>query len=231
MERKLFDLKEAIDYFPKILFHLNITLLIVLSAVIIGSFIGCILALFRLYKVTVLNQLSIIYISFIRGTPIIVQMFVVFYGLPILLNIFGININKWDKLYFVIITYGLNVAAFLAEIFRASILSVPIEQAEAAYSVGLTSIQAFYRIVIPQAIITALPSLGTILVSLLQDTAIAFQLGVVDVMGEITVIGANTKRTMEGYVDAAIIFFVLAIILEKSFSTLEKRLIVKKHKL
>lgn len=227
---KLFDINAVFDYFPKILAHLNITLIIVIASVIIGTILGVILAIFRLYKVPILNQFAILYISFIRGTPIIVQMFLVFYGLPMLLNGIGIDINRWDKLYFVIVTYGLNAAAFLAEIFRASISSVPIGQTEAAYSVGLTTIQAFYRVVAPQAIITALPSVGTTLVGLLQDTSIAFTLGILDVMGEVQAIGANTRRTMEGYVDAAIIFLVLAVILEKSFSMVEKKLFIKKYR-
>jgi len=226
---KLFDINAMFQYFPKILAHLNVTLLIVGFSVVIGALLGIILAVVRLYKIPVLNQISIFYISFIRGTPIIVQMFIVFYGLPILLNLIDIDINRWDKLYFVIVTYGLNSAAFLAEIFRAAISSVPIGQTEAGHSVGLTSFQTFTRIIVPQSIITALPSLGTTLIGLLQDTSIAFTLGIIDVMGEVQAIAANTRRTMEGYVDAAIIFLVLATLLEKAFSSIEKRLLIKKH--
>lgn len=227
---KLFDVNAVFDYFPRILSHLNVTLLIVITSIIIGSIIGVILAQFRLNKVPVLNQISIVYISFVRGTPIIVQMFIVFYGLPMLLNLVGIDINRWDKIYFVIVTYGLNAGAFLAEIFRSAIASVPVGQAEAAYSIGLNNAQTFTRVVAPQAVITAIPSLGTMLVGLLQDTSIAFQLGVIDVMGEVQAIGADTKRSMEGYVDAAIIFLVLAIALEKLFGRLEKGLLIKKHR-
>lgn len=226
---KLFDVNAMFQYFPKILGHLNVTLLIVGLSVVIGALLGIVLAVVRLYKIPVLNQISILYISFIRGTPIIVQMFIVFYGLPILLNLIDIDINRWDKLYFVIVTYGLNSAAFLAEIFRSSISSVPIGQTEAGHSVGLTSFQTFTRIIVPQSVITALPSLGTTLIGLLQDTSIAFTLGIIDVMGEVQAIAANTRRTMEGYVDAAIIFLVLATLLEKAFSYIEKRLLIKKH--
>lgn len=228
MQGNIFDFKTAVKYFPKLLEHLNVTLLIVISSMVIGSIIGIILVVFRIYKIAILNQLAIIYISFMRGTPIIVQMFLIFYGLPFLLSFFGININRWEKMYFIIITYGLNVAALLAEVFRSSISSIPRGQVEAAYSVGLTSFQAFTRIVVPQAIISALPSMATVLVSLLQDTAIASQLGVIDVMGEINVLGANTKRTIEGYVDAAIIFLVISFVIEFVFSKVEKKLIIKR---
>ncbi len=110
---KLFDVNAMFQYFPKILVHLNVTLIIVAFSVVIGMVLGIILAVFRLYNIPVLNQISIFYISFVRGTPIIVQLFIVFYGLPMLLNLINIDINRWDKLYFVIVTYGLNSAAFL----------------------------------------------------------------------------------------------------------------------
>lgn len=223
-----FNINLVFKYLPQLLSRLHITLLIVLSATIIGLIFGIILALFRVYKVPVLNQISIVYISFMRGTPILVQMFIVFYGLPMLLMKIGININRWDKLYFVIITYGLNAAAFKAEMIRAAIVNIPIGQVEAAYSVGMTKLQAFSRIIAPQSVIIILPTLGITLVGLLQDTSLAFTLGIIDVMGKVNSIAANTYRSLEGYVSAAIIFFILSILLEQLFSRLEKKLHIKK---
>lgn len=227
---QLFDIDAALDYFPIIVSRLDTTLWIVVASVAIGVAFGVVLAMCRLYQIPVLNQLAIVYVSFIRGTPVIVQMFLFYYGLPMLLDIIGIDINRWDKMIFVIMCYGFNTAAFFSEIFRASISSVAIGQAEAAYSVGLTKLQAFFRIIAPQAVITAIPSLGTMLVVLLQDTSLAFTFGILDVMGQVQAIGANTRRYMEGYVDAAIIFLILAVILEKGFGTLEKRLVIQKSK-
>jgi len=223
-----FNINLIIQYLPQLLSRLHITLFIVLSATVIGLFFGIILALFRVYKVPLLNQISIVYISFMRGTPILVQMFIVFYGLPMLLMKIGININRWDKLYFVIITYGLNAAAFKAEMIRAAISNIPAGQVEAAYSVGMTRLQAFSRIIAPQSVIIILPTLGITLVALLQDTSLAFTLGIIDVMGKVNAIAANTYRSIEGYVSAAIIFFVLSILLEQLFSRIEKKLHIQK---
>lgn len=223
-----FNINLIFQYIPQLLSRLHITLLIVLSATVIGLGFGIILALFRVYKVPVLNQISIVYISFMRGTPILVQMFIVYYGLPMLLMKIGININRWDKLYFVIITYGLNAAAFKAEMIRAAIVNIPIGQVEAAYSVGMTKLQAFTRIIAPQSVIIILPTLGITLVGLLQDTSLAFTLGIIDVMGKVNAIAANTYRSLEGYVSAAIIFFILSILLEQLFSRLEKKLHIQK---
>lgn len=219
----LFSLQRVIDYFPKILSRLPVTLLITVLATAIGMLLGIVLAFIRLYKVPGLNQLSAVFISFIRGTPVIVQMFVVYYGLPTLLLAVGVDINRWDKLYFVIITYGLNASAFMAEIFRASITSVSAGQSEAAYSVGLTRLQGFCRIVAPQAVKIALPSFGTSLVGLLQDTSIAFSLGIIDVMGKVNSISANTYHSLEGYVCAATIFVAFSLLIERSFTVLGRR--------
>jgi L-cystine transport system permease protein len=223
-----FDGKLVFEYLPQLLSRLHITLLLVFTATIVGMILGSVLALIRLHKILILNQIVAIYISFIRGTPIIVQMFIVYYGLPAILMNFGININRWDKLIFVIITYGLNTAAFMSEIIRSAITSVPIGQSEAAYSVGLTKIQTFYRIVGPQALKTALPSISTTIVGILQDSAIAFSLGIVDVMGEVQVLGARTYHTIEGYVAAGIIFFILGVIVEKVSGLIERKSLLSK---
>jgi amine acid ABC transporter, permease protein, 3-TM region, His/Glu/Gln/Arg/opine family len=221
---QLFDVKLIFEYFPKLLSRLHVTLLIVIAATILGVFFGTVLALFRLGKTPLLNQISAIYISFMRGTPIIVQMFIVYYGLPLVLLMIHVDINHWDKLIFIIITYGLNMAAFMAEIIRAAIIGVPIGQSEAAYAVGMSRLQTFRRIVAPQALLIALPSLGMNMVGLLQNTSVAFSLGIIDVIGKARVIGANTYHTLEGYVGAAVIFLTLCILMEYGFSNIEKKL-------
>ncbi len=221
---QLFDIKLVFEYFPKLLSRLHITLLIVFAATILGVILGTVLALFRLSKTPVIDQISAIYISFMRGTPIIVQMFIVYYGLPLALLMIHVDINHWDKLIFIIITYGLNMAAFMAEIIRAAIIGIPIGQTEAAYAVGMSRLQTFRRIVAPQALLIALPSLGMNMVGLLQNTSIAFSLGIIDVIGKARVIGASTYHTLEGYVGAAVIFLTLCILMEYGFSNIEKKL-------
>jgi len=224
----LFDSKLIFEYLPSILARIHITLFIVLLATIVGVLLGTFIALARIYKIPVINQLTLIYISFVRGTPIIVQLFIVYYGFPVILIGIGININRWDKLNFVLVTYALNCAAFMAEIIRASIISVPIGQTEAAYSIGMTRWQTFYRVIAPQAIVTSLPSLGTSIVGLLQDTSLAFTLGIIDMMGQAQAIGARTLHTIEGYIGATIIFIVLSVLLEEVFSLIEKKVTFEK---
>lgn len=218
-----FDIKLVFEYFPHIVERIHITLLIVVLATIFGLIFGTVIAICRIYKIFILNQIATIYISFIRGTPIIVQMFIVYYGLPLILLNLGIDINDVDKLMFIVITFGLSDAVYFSEIIRSAITSVNAGQAEAAYSVGMTKIQTFLRILAPQAIAIAIPGVETNIVALLHNTAIAFSLGIIDMMGEVQAIGARTYHLLEGYVDAGLVFIVLSALIEKFFSVIEKK--------
>jgi len=210
-------------FLPRVLSALPTTLLIVGVATVLGLILGLLLAFARLENIPFLKQVCAIFVSYIRGTPILVQMFIVYYALPMLLLGVGIDITRWEKLYFIFITYGLNTGAYFSEIIRASILSVPRSQKDAAAAVGLTKVQAYYRIIIPQSAVIAIPSLGTSVISLLQDTSLAFSLGIMDVIGKVRSLGALTTRVLEGYIDAALVFVALTIILEKCFGYLETK--------
>lgn len=222
---ELFQWKYVIKYFPKLLEVLPTTLGLVFGATIIGTVIGFLIAFARIERVPVLNQLATIFASFIRDTPVLVQLFLVYYAVPVLFQrVFGIDVNGWDKLIFVFIAFGLNAAAFFSEIFRSAVQSVPNSQRDAARAIGMTKRQMYQRIILPQTIRVLIPTYGTMLVGLLQDTAVAFTLGVIDVIGKVRQLGTFYYHTLEGYFDAAIIFIILSIIIEKLFTYLDKRL-------
>jgi L-cystine transport system permease protein len=124
-------------------------------------------------------------------------------------------------MFYLYVTYGLNTAAFQSETFRAAILSVPEHQMEAALASGLSKKQAYLKIILPQAIKVAIPSFGTATISLLQDTSLAFTIGVLDVIGRAKALGAVTMHLFEGYVDAALIFVVCSICLALCFRYIE----------
>lgn len=223
--RGFFSFERLLEYFPIILRGFPYTLNIVLVATVAGVLLGTVLAFIRIYKIPLLNQAVQVYVSFIRGTPMIVQLFIVMYGLPVLVqNITGINIARWDTMFFVLVTYSLNESAFLSEHIRAAIQSVPEGQAEAGYSVGLNGTQTFFRIVMPQAFRVALPGLGSNFVYLFQGTSLAFLVGVVDIMGSVNTIGTRTSHYIEGYTVAAIIFVTISFVLERVFLRINKKL-------
>jgi L-cystine transport system permease protein len=191
---------------------------------ILGLLVGILITFFRVEKVPILNQISIVFVSFIRGTPILVQLFVVYYGLPALMKVFGINIMRMDKLIFIFITYALNSGAFLSENFRSAILSIPKSQWDAAASIGLNKFQIYTRVIIPQCIVIVIPSVGTHLSSLLQDTSLAFTIGVIDIIGKISSMSSLLGHSLEGYLVAAIIFIVLSFVIERTFAYIERRM-------
>ncbi|MDF2633368.1 MAG: tcyL [Pelosinus sp.] len=223
----IFLLSLFIDCFPKLLSRLHITLYIVVIALLFGMLLGTYIAVVRLYKVPVLSQLATAYVSFIRGIPILVLLYIVYIGLPLVIGAFGVNINRWDTMIFVMIAYVVNTAAFLSEIIRSAVAGVDLGQTEAAYSVGMTRLQTFRRIIAPQAIQIGIPALGNTIVSLLKDTSLAYTLGVIDVIGVIKAISSNTYRSLEAYAAAAFIFFILSSILEQCFNIISRKLGIK----
>lgn len=222
MTGDFFSFQRVIEYFPKVLSKLPVTINIVLVSITIALVLGTLLALIHIKKIPVLRQLAAIYVSFVRGTPILVQLFLVYYGIPLLIVwIAGSNLtSNWNKLIFVYIAYGLNEAGFLSEHIRAAIQSVPAGQMEAGYSVGLSGSQTFFRIVFPQAFRVLLPGFSAMLVGLLPATSLAYMLGVIDIMGKVKAIGTVTFHTLEGYFCAAVIFVIASFVLERVFAYL-----------
>jgi L-cystine transport system permease protein len=217
-----FEWKYVVEYFPKILQALPTTLMVVFVAASTGLVIGALLALARIERIPVLSQFGAALVSFIRGTPIFIQMFVVYYGLPMALLHVGINIMRAEKIIFVFITYGLNAGGFFSEIIRSAVLSVPREQWDAAMAIGHPKYQTYLRIIIPQSVVTAIPSMGVTMTGLFQDTSLTFAMGVVDVIGKARSLGIHTTHTLEGYFVAALIFVVFAALIERLFVFLEQ---------
>lgn len=221
----LFDVERFTKVITQLIPYFGITIQIVLVAVAAGSLLGLLVALLRINKVPVINQILSVYISFMRGTPMIIQMLLIYYALPSLLwETVGIDIGYWQKLTFVELTFVLNEGAFLGEIFRSAIQAVPYDQTEAGYSVGLTGSQTFLRIVLPQAIRIALPAYGVDVIGIFHNTSIAFMLGVVDMIGRAESIKSATGHGLEAYVFVALVYMVISLLLKLFFNKLDGRL-------
>ncbi|ATW84728.1 amino acid ABC transporter permease [Weizmannia coagulans] len=219
-----FEWHMVVNFIPTLLKYLPLTLYILGVSLICGFIWGIIVALPKVYKIPVLQQLSSIYISFFRGTPIMVQLFVVFYAIPALTAAVGIDTSKMDPLYAAIATYALSSAASIAEIIRAGINSVDKGQAEAAYSIGLTGRQTFFRIVLPQALVQAAPNFWSLIIGFLKDTSLAFSIGVMDMSGRGQTLITSSNHSLEVYISLAIIYYLTAIVLEKIFAFVEKHI-------
>lgn len=219
-----FTLQDWIDLFGQTLDKLPITLLMLILSLIFSLILSIVVAVIRIQKVPVLYQISTVYLSFTRATPLLVQLFLVYYGLPQVLLLLNININGFDPFFFAVLALTLHTASYLAEVIRAAYLAVGKHQLEAAYSVGMTYFQALRRIILPQALVIALPNLGNNTIELLKDTSLAFTIGIIDIMGQVRIILGNNHGMgmFQIYVVISIVYWVTCLIIELIVHNLER---------
>nr|WP_106783445.1 amino acid ABC transporter permease [Lysinibacillus timonensis] len=222
---KYFDINYLWTALPQLLPFLWITLFVAALAVIFGTLLGLIIASFKLSKNRFLRFLANSYITTMRCTPSIVLLFLIYYGIPAFADYFlGIYLQDVHTGVFVVITFSLQFAAMMAEVIRSAYLAIDKGQYEAAVSVGLTPFQAYRRIIFPQAFVVALPNFGNGLISVLQEGALAYTIGFIDIVGKANLIIANNynTHTLEIYIALAVFYWVLSIGIEKFFTMLEK---------
>ena len=220
-----FSWERLTNNFPILIARLPITFEIVAVSFSLGFVLALLIATARIKKIPILNQILTVFISFERGTPLLVQMLVVYYALPIVLySVFGIDSRRWEKVIFVDLALILNQGVFLGEIFRGAILSIPKGQREAALASGMTDSSAFIKIVLPQAFRVALPSTGLTLILLFQETSLVFMIGVIDIIGRASSLGATTGHSLESYIIIAAVFVSINFILTSIRSKIEKSL-------
>ena len=220
-----FDISYVFEYLVKLLPTLKVTLFIVVSSIVIGLVASFIVALPQLYKIPILRRFSQVYLSFFRGTPILIQLFLFYYGLPEILKLVHVDVAKVPALYFVILTYALHSGAYMAEMIRAAVGAVDRGQVEAAYSVGMTGFQAFTRIVLPQAMAISVPVFANLVIANLKDTSLAFSLGIMELTGKSQTLAVMSRHFVETYISLAIIYFIISFGLEKLFHLIEHKLL------
>ncbi|GIP24203.1 amino acid ABC transporter permease [Paenibacillus sp. J22TS3] len=219
-----FDIVYVFDFIPKLLAYVQITLLIVAGSVGFGLIAGFLWALPRMYNVPVLKHLAALCVSFFRGTPVLILLFLIYYGVPEVLKLVSIDVTRVPVLAFVILTYALNSGAYICEIIRGAVAAVDRGQMEAAYSVGMTKVQAFRRIMLPQALAVSVPNFANKVLANLKETSLAYTLGTMDISGKAQTLGSTTMHFFETYIALSLIYFVIAMILEQLFLLAERRL-------
>ena len=229
---KFFDLAYFARALPQLLSKLHITLLVAFISYALALLLGLFTAIVKIYKVPILRHLASAYISIIRGTPVMVQLFVVCFGVPKIIYYFKLkygiflsfNMNSISPIYYAVLALSLNFGAYMAESIRATLEAVGVGQAEAALSVGMTYRQAMLRIIIPQAIVIAMPVVQNGLINAIIESSFVFAVGVVDVMGEAAIIGAREMAYIEVYVAAAVIYYIICRLCEGGFTYAEKNM-------
>jgi len=227
MNYRPFDPSFLLQSIPALLPYLQITLFVGISSIVFGSIFGILLAKAKLSSIGPLRWLAQGYTYVMRCTPSIVLLFIVFYGLPKLVDgLFNYQIDDWDRSVFAIITFVLLFGAYVSEVFRSAYLAVPRGQYEAAVSIGLTPLQAVIQVVIPQAMIIALPNFGNSVINLLKEGALAYTIGLIDLIGKGNLIISQNfgAYAIEIYLACMFIYWVMALLIEKVFFIIEKRL-------
>lgn len=215
------------DYYMFFLEGAKITILLAIITIIFGVVFGVLLALMRISNNSVLKAISATYVEFIRGTPIMVQLFIVYYGLSKMgihfpeIPVLGSN---FSDLMAGAIALSINSAAYVAEIIRAGIQAVDKGQMEAARSLGLNYSMSMKAIVLPQAIKNILPALGNEFIAIIKESSIVSIIGIHELMYNTDTVRGNTFKPFEPLIITAIVYFVITFTLSNIVRALERRL-------
>lgn len=230
------DFKFIVSTFKDIIIRgLPVSFEVVIFTLLISLPIGFLIGILRYKKVKVINEILVVIMSFFKGTPLIILIFLFYDAMPSLLNSmaknFGWSINFFNinvMIMAVVICCSFEIA-MLAEVFRSALDAVDKGQLEAAHTVGLSTFQAYIHIIIPQALVSALPNLSNEVVNLLKGTSLVFYMGVQDIMGVAKADSGAGYQYIEAYFDVFVVYVVLCFIIQKLFLLLEKRLSRYEH--
>lgn len=216
--------------FVALLEVIPVTLAITFVSVGCGFVIGLIVALSNQYNIPVLKQLSVAYVTFIRGTPMLTHLLLIYAGLPLLIDYVAVSLNLPIKsaqipmIFFAYVSFSITAGAYMSEVIRSGLLAVNRGQLEAAFSVGMTYTQAMKRIILPQALAASIPNLSNMFIGMLHGSTLAFTVSVVEINAKAQIIATTNWKFFEAYLAAAIIFWILTIIIERITAVIEKKL-------
>jgi len=230
---QLFSWRSVFDALPKIIEKLPTTLLLTLGGALFGLVLALIFAIVKINRVKILYPIQALFVSFLRGTPVLVQLMLTYYGIPLVLKAInmrfgtGFNINAIPASVFAIVAFSFNEAAYASETIRAAILSVSAGEIEAARSLGMTNAQVYRRVIIPNAAVVATPTLINSLIGLTKGTSLAFSAGVVEVFAQAQILGGADYRYFERFISVALVYWAVNIIIEQIGRFIERKMAIK----
>ena len=216
MNERLWNI--LVDSFPKLLrYGVEVTIPLTILSFLLALVVAVIVALIQYANVKVLRQLCRFYIWIIRGTPLLVQLYLVFYGLPSV----GVVIDAFPA---AVLVLGFNEAAYMAETMRGALESVSRGQMEAGYCVGMNYVQIMLHVVLPQAFRTAFPALGNSMIAMLKETSMAATITVMEMFRQAQVINGRVYESLALYGEVAVIYLIFCTVLSWVQRFGEKRL-------
>jgi His/Glu/Gln/Arg/opine family amino acid ABC transporter permease subunit len=202
-------------YIPALIRALPATFSLLIFSVLIALVLGFFLTWAKIGKNKFFKVISSVFISFMRGTPMMIQILLIFILIPIIAYQHGLDTSSWNPQLYAITAFGLNEAAFFAEIFRSAYLSLDYGQLEAAESLGMSRVQVFRRVILPQGAASALPNTTNMTLELMKNTSIASVIGVYDILGKATQLAKNNygRGQFQLYIEVAMIFWIIGLII------------------
>lgn len=208
------------DALPALLLGATVTLQLTAISVLLGMIAGSLIGIARISPSPLLSLAARVYIDFFRGTPLLVQIFMIYFGLPALAAGLGFRFS-FSQLAAAVTALSLNSAAYIAEIVRGAIQSIELGQREASQSLGLGPVQTMRYVVFPQAFRRMLPPLGNEFITLLKDTSLVAVIGFEELFRRGQLIVAQNYRSFEIYISVALVYLVLTLLSSQAFSFLE----------
>ena len=212
-----FDMNLVVNSFPLLLVGAGVTIQITVLSTAIGFVIGLIVGVARISNLRVLRMLAEVYVEFFRGTPLLVQIFLFYFALPVITG------QRIDPFIAAISACGINSGAYVAEIFRAGIQSIDEGQMEAGRSLGMTWLQTMRYIIVPQAFKRVIPPLGNEFIAMLKDSSLVSVIGFEELTRRGQLIIAKTYGSFEIWMSVAVIYLVMTLTISRFVAYLERR--------
>lgn len=215
-----FDVDYTLGIFEVLFKYIDVTISLALISTFFALILAILIALIKTYNIKILSPLCDLYISFFRGTPLLVQLFLLYYGLPQVVPILS-NIDAYTAS---IMGLSLHFSAYMAESIRGAISSIDKGQDEAACCLGMSKYQSFRYIILPQAIRVSIPSLMNNFIDLLKSTSLAFTLGVPEIMAKAQLEASSSYKYFESFLAVALVYWAMVIAFSYLQKLLEKKL-------
>ena len=220
--------QKALEYWKLFLQGVVCTISLSALTVIFGFILAMLLAIFRMGRSRLLRILSTIYVELFRATPMVVQIFVIFYvvfdGVKVLPGFKLFGFIRFDRFFPAVVALSLNSGAYLSEIIRSGIQSIDAGQSEAARSLGLSQVKTMRYVVLPQAIKNILPAIANEFVTIIKESAICYTIGVQDIMSAVNAVKGATYRMAEALIIATVLYFCLTYPTSKIIAHFERKM-------
>jgi len=224
--KETFDIAFILNKLPGLLSAVPVTLYITALSLVFGWLAGLLLAWGKISKNKTINAIVDGYTSIMRGVPTILILFIVYFGIPqILENGFGIPVSRWSKYFFAIVALSIELSVQSSELFKSAYLSVDKGQMDAARVLGYSRWKMFIYVILPQGLAVITPNLGSGVLAVMQGSALVYSLGIFDILGKARQINNNVSNTksFEMYFVAALLYWLIALVIDFVFRKIDKK--------